>query len=123
MPVVGAVRSSASQLCVEDLDVARGRYLDEEPSGCFSEKGTQRRLNDVGPGEKAPRILRGASDPILWHTCGAVVERRTRKRHIRPNGLGDFSNPLQRAIVELGGFEPPTSSLRKMQSTPSDQGF
>ena len=27
---------------------------------------------DVRCSEKAPRSLRGASDPILWHACGAA---------------------------------------------------
>jgi hypothetical protein len=81
-----------------------------------------RRITDVRRGEKAPRILRGALDPILWHTWGAGVRRVWPDSSSGPSEARAFCQLVQGELVELTGFEPVTPSLRKMRSKRCDQG-
>jgi hypothetical protein len=80
---------------------------------------------DLRPSEKAPRMVRGASDPpILWHPCGAGSGADGQKPLLGPKlDAGIFVNEYKAQSMELAGFELATSSLRKMWSKPSDQAF
>jgi hypothetical protein len=77
----------------------------------------------MGPTDKAARSAsqetRCSRGSILWRPCGATHSRSWTNSELSVAP----TTPGPGRPVELGGFEPPTPSLRKMRSKRSDQEF